>query len=116
MKTKEYETISAVVASRRKAGDDYGHIRADLEAARNKPFQDDEWGKIRFLAALDVAFASVPKPSKGSVPSCAERFVAPSCAEQTEHTHDQPAPSQASVIHIHADTDGHWSVTEEKPE
>lgn len=107
MKTKEYETISAIVASRRKAGDDYGHIRADLEAARNKPFQDDEWGKIRFLAALDVAFSSVPKPSKGSVPSC---------AEQTEHTHDQPAPSQASVIHIHADTDGHWSVTKEKPE
>lgn len=106
MKTREYETISAIVASRRKAGDDYGHIRADLEAARNKPFQDDEWGKIRFLAALDVAFASVPKPSR---PAPNDSSPRPS----------RPAPNDSSshaVIHIHADTTGHWSVTEEKPE
>ena len=97
MKTKEYETISAVVASRRKAGDDYGHIRADLEAARNKPFSKDEWGKIKFLAALDVAFSSIPKPNRA------------------EPTPDQPAPStRHTLIHIHADTTGHWSVTEEK--
>lgn len=103
MKTKEYETISAVVASRRKAGDDYGHIRADLEAARNEPFSKDEWGKIRFLAALDVAFASVPKPSRPAPNNSSSR----------------PAPNASSshaVIHIHVDTDGHWSVTEEKPE
>ena len=57
MTLNEYETISAVIASRRKAGEDYGQIRADLEAVRSAPFAPEDWAKLRFLAALDVSLS-----------------------------------------------------------
>lgn len=87
MTLNEYETISAIIASRRKAGDDYGHIRADLEATRAAPFAPEEWAKLRMLAAFEVAFSSVPNPP--------------------------PSPVSGKVrasIHIHADTTGQYSV------
>ena len=94
MTLNEYETISAVIASRRKAGDDYGHIRADLEATRTVQFTPEEWAKLRFLAALDVAFSSVPKPTR----------TAPSNSPNGTNT----------TIPIHADTTGQYSVTVQK--
>ena len=91
MTESEYETISAVIASRRKAGDDYGHIRADLEATRTAPFAPEEWAKLRFLAALDVAFSSVPKPTRTT-----------------------PSSGRSTAIHIHADSSGEYSVRVQK--
>lgn len=94
MTKSEYETVSAVIASRRKAGDDYGRIRADLEATRAAPFAPEEWAKLRFLAALDVAFSSVPKPTR----------TAPSSGSSGRNT----------TIRIHADSSGEYSVTVQK--
>lgn len=94
MTQNEYETISAVIASRRKAGSDYGHIRADLEATRTAPFTPEEWAKLRFLAALDVAFSSVPKPTR----------TAPSSGSS----------GQSTTIHLHADSSGEYSVKVQK--
>jgi len=93
MTQSEYETISAVIASRRKAGDDYGTIRADLEATRAAPFAPEDWAKLRFLAALDVAFSSVPKPTR----------TAPSKEPNSTNT----------VIRIHADSVGRYHVAKE---
>ena len=90
MTLNEYETISAVIASRRKAGDDYGRIRADLEATRTVPFSPEEWAKLRFLAALDVAFSSVPEPTK----------PAPSAPSKTN-----------TVIRIHPDSSGEYHMS-----
>ena len=89
MTLNEYETISAIVASRRKAGDDYGRIRADLEATRTVPFSPEEWAKLRFLAALDVAFSSVPSRT------------APTDKTAPRSGHD-------TVIRIHADSNGEY--------
>ena len=94
MTESEYKTIAAVIASRRKEGDDYGTIRADLEATRATPFTPEEWAKLRLLAALDVAFSSVPKPTR----------TAPSSGSS----------GRSTAIHIHADTTGQYSVAVQK--
>ena len=98
MTENEYETISAVIASRRKAGDNYGTIRADLESTRFAPFTDEEWAKLRFLAALDVAFSSVPS------------HVAPPTSPAG---HDE-REKRNTTIHIHADSSGQYSVEVKK--
>ena len=94
MTPNEYETISAVIASRRKAGDDYGHIRADLEATRAVPFTPEEWANLRLLAALDVAFSSAPKPTR----------TAPSSGSSPHNT----------TIYIHADSSGEYRIRVQK--
>lgn len=94
MTQNEYGTISAVIASRRKTGEDYGTIRADLESARAVPFTDEEWAKLRFLAALDVAFSSVPKPAPSNSPN---------------DTNDSN-----TVIRVRADSSGKYSVEVKK--
>ena len=99
MTQSEYETISAVIASRRKAGDDYGTIRTDLEATRTAPFAPEEWAKLRFLAALDVAFSSV---SSHAAPPTSQS--APPTSRSARNT----------TIRIHADTTGQYSVTVQK--
>jgi len=106
MTQSEYETISAVIASRRKAGDDYGTIRTDLEATRTAPFAPEEWAKLRFLAALDVAFSSVPS------------HAAPPTSQSAPPTSQSAPPTSRSArnttIRIHADTTGRYSVTVQK--
>ena len=99
MTQSEYETISAVIASRRKAGDDYGTIRTDLEATRTAPFAPEEWAKLRFLAALDVAFSSVPS------------HAAPPTSQSAPPT---SRSARNTTIRIHADTTGRYSVTVQK--
>lgn len=91
MTQNEYETITAIIASRRKVGDDYGRIRADIEATRAVPFAPEEWAKLRFLAALDVAFSSVPKPTRTA-----------------------PSSGRSTTIHLHADSSGEYSVRVQK--
>jgi len=93
MTTNQYKTLASIAAARLLVGDCWGVIRADMEAAQGAPFSKDEWQKIRFLAALDAAFESTPKPT-------------------------QPAPSDPNkpktVIRIHADSSGNFHVSEEK--
>ena len=93
MTESEYETISAVIASRRKAGDDYGHIRADLEATRAVPFTPEEWANLRLLSALDVVFSSVPKPTR---------------------TASSSGSSGRNTIYIHADSSGEYHIRVQK--
>ena len=92
MTSSEYETLAAFASARRLAGDAWGTIRADMEATRSEPFPDDEWAKIKFLAALDVAFKSVPKQTK-SAPS------------------DPKKPN--TVIRIHQDSSGEFHMKTE---
>jgi len=58
------EVLIEAVAKRRKDGDSYEQIRADLEAVRQKPFKESEWASIRFGAGISVAFDRADEDEK----------------------------------------------------
>ena len=59
--TPEEKLLAEIIADRFDRGDTKTQIRADLEAERWKPFDDQEWAVLVFASAFAGAIRNAPK-------------------------------------------------------
>ena len=109
-----FDLLVPIIVSRRKAGDSYDTIRADLEAVGD-PLDDVRWRQLVFVAALDLAFGGVKQqsPPKPRMPSDDDHPGRSVICRIFEHAKVRPGEEKNTVIDIRR-VDGVWRTNVEK--
>ena len=108
-----FDLLVPIIVSRRKAGDSYDTIRADLEAVGN-PLDDVRWRQLVFVAALDLAFGGVKKQLPPNPRTQSDDHPGRSVICRIfEHAKVRPGEEKNTVIDI-SRVDGVWRTNVEK--